>query len=113
LLSKMVHAWVLARGNRRKAWAYWLQALESDIADLQGGTTGEGIHLGARAGTVDRLQRAFTGLETVTHDSVTVGGSAVGGAVLPLRVRDQEYRQDAWAALRSAAQAAHRPRRVT
>ena len=63
-LSKVVHAWVLARGNRRKAWDYWLEALESDIADVQGGTTGEGIHLGAMAGTVDLLQRAFTGLET-------------------------------------------------
>ncbi|GAB3326415.1 glycosyl hydrolase family 65 protein [Geodermatophilus aquaeductus] len=63
-LSKVVHAWVLARGNRRRAWDYWLEALESDIADTQGGTTGEGIHLGAMAGTVDLLQRAFTGLET-------------------------------------------------
>ncbi|MGY1666742.1 glycoside hydrolase family 65 protein [Geodermatophilus sp. SYSU D00696] len=63
-LSKVVHAWVLARGDRRRAWAHWLEALESDVADVQGGTTGEGIHLGAMAGTVDLLQRAFTGLET-------------------------------------------------
>ena len=63
-LSKVVHAWVLARSDRRKAWDYFLQALESDIADVQGGTTGEGIHLGAMAGTLDLLQRGFTGLET-------------------------------------------------
>jgi trehalose/maltose hydrolase-like predicted phosphorylase len=63
-LSKVVHSWVLARGDRRKAWAYFLEALESDISDVQGGTTGEGIHLGAMAGTVDLLQRAFTGMET-------------------------------------------------
>jgi trehalose/maltose hydrolase-like predicted phosphorylase len=63
-LSKLVHSWVLARSNRRKAWDYWLEALESDVADVQGGTTGEGIHLGAMAGTVDLLLRAFTGLET-------------------------------------------------
>ncbi|HEV7212031.1 MAG TPA: glycosyl hydrolase family 65 protein [Blastococcus sp.] len=63
-LSKVVHAWVLARSDRRKAWDYFLQALESDIADAQGGTTGEGIHLGAMAGTLDLLQRGFTGLET-------------------------------------------------
>jgi trehalose/maltose hydrolase-like predicted phosphorylase len=63
-LSKVVHSWVLARSNRRKSWDYWLAALESDVADVQGGTTGEGIHLGAMAGTIDLLQRAFTGLET-------------------------------------------------
>ena len=63
-LSKVVHSWVLARANRHKAWDYFLDALESDIDDAQGGTTGEGIHLGAMAGTVDLLARGFTGLET-------------------------------------------------
>ena len=37
--------------------------LESDVSDIQGGTTHEGIHLGAMAGTVDILQRCYTGLE--------------------------------------------------
>jgi trehalose/maltose hydrolase-like predicted phosphorylase len=63
-LSKVVHSWVLARGDRRQAWTYFCEALDSDVADVQGGTTGEGVHLGAMAGTVDLLQRAFTGLET-------------------------------------------------
>jgi trehalose/maltose hydrolase-like predicted phosphorylase len=63
-LSKVVHSWALARADRHKAWDYFLEALESDIADVQGGTTGEGIHLGAMAGTVDLLERGFTGLET-------------------------------------------------
>jgi trehalose/maltose hydrolase-like predicted phosphorylase len=63
-LSRVVHSWVLARSARRKAWGWFLEALESDIADVQGGTTGEGVHLGAMAGTVDLLQRAFTGMET-------------------------------------------------
>ena len=63
-LSKVVHAWLLARRDRRRAWDYFLQALDSDVTDVQGGTTPEGIHLGAMAGTVDLLQRAFTGLET-------------------------------------------------
>ena len=34
-----------------------------DVADIQGGTTPEGIHLGAMAGTVDVLQRCYTGIE--------------------------------------------------
>ena len=35
----------------------------TDVADIQGGTTPEGIHLGAMAGTVDVLQRCYTGIE--------------------------------------------------
>jgi len=63
-LSKIVHAWVLARSDRKEAWQFFLDALEADLDDVQGGTTAEGIHLGAMAGTIDLLQRAFTGLET-------------------------------------------------
>lgn len=63
-LSRVVHSWVLARSNRSESWKLFLEALESDVADIQGGTTPEGIHLGAMAGTVDILQRAYTGIET-------------------------------------------------
>lgn len=62
-LSGVVHAWVLARVRHREAWRLWEEALASDVADLQGGTTEEGIHLGAMAGTLDLLQRGFTGLQ--------------------------------------------------
>ncbi len=62
-LSRVVHAWVVARSDRERSWELFSQALESDIADVQGGTTPEGIHLGAMAGTVDLLQRGYTGLE--------------------------------------------------
>ena len=55
--SWVAHSWVLARLDRRRSWELFLQALNSDIADLQGGTTHEGIHLGAMAGTVDLIQR--------------------------------------------------------
>nr|BFD80666.1 hypothetical protein StreXyl84_00670 [Streptomyces sp. Xyl84] len=40
------------------------EALRGDIADVQGGTTGEGVHLGAMAGTLDLVQRGLPGLET-------------------------------------------------
>ncbi|WP_069171752.1 glycoside hydrolase family 65 protein [Streptomyces griseus] len=63
-LSSLVHAWVLARTRRADAWAYCEEALIGDIADIQGGTTEEGIHLGAMAGTLDFVQRGMTGLET-------------------------------------------------
>ncbi|WP_141208826.1 glycoside hydrolase family 65 protein [Streptomyces griseorubiginosus] len=63
-LSGLVHGWVLARARRADAWTYCQEALRGDIADLQGGTTGEGIHLGAMAGTLDLVQRGLTGLQT-------------------------------------------------
>jgi trehalose/maltose hydrolase-like predicted phosphorylase len=62
-LSAVVHAWVAARADRARSWAQFRQALATDIADTQGGTTAEGIHLGAMAGTVDLLLRCYTGLE--------------------------------------------------
>ncbi|MFF7198924.1 glycoside hydrolase family 65 protein [Streptomyces sp. NPDC008079] len=62
-LSGLVHGWVLARSRRDDAWTYVHEALVGDVADVQGGTTGEGIHLGAMAGTLDLVQRGLTGLE--------------------------------------------------
>ncbi|MFI1761013.1 glycoside hydrolase family 65 protein [Streptomyces sp. NPDC020800] len=63
-LSGLVHGWILARARRADAWGFVQEALRGDIADVQGGTTGEGIHLGAMAGTLDLVQRCLTGLET-------------------------------------------------
>ncbi|GAB3533322.1 glycosyl hydrolase family 65 protein [Pontibacter brevis] len=62
-LSKIVHSWVLSRSDRKRAWNNFEVALVSDVEDVQGGTTPEGIHLGAMAGTVDLMQRGFTGIE--------------------------------------------------
>jgi trehalose/maltose hydrolase-like predicted phosphorylase len=66
-LSRVVHAWVLARSDRPRAMTYFAEALQSDVSDIQQGTTAEGVHLGAMAGTVDLIQRVSTGLE-VTGD---------------------------------------------
>jgi len=63
-LSWVVHAWVLARSDRVHSWRLFHQALQSDVVDIQGGTTPEGIHLGAMAGTIDILQRGYTGIVT-------------------------------------------------
>ena len=60
-----MHSWVLARSDRGHAWELFKDALESDLSDVQGGTTAEGIHLGAMAGTVDLVQRGQTALEIV------------------------------------------------
>ncbi|MCC2643318.1 MAG: beta-phosphoglucomutase family hydrolase [Nitrospira sp.] len=66
-LSRVVHAWVLARSDRARAMTYFAEALQSDVSDIQQGTTAEGVHLGAMAGTVDLMQRVSTGIE-VTGD---------------------------------------------
>ncbi len=66
-LSRVVHAWINARLDREHSWNLFTSALRSDVEDIQGGTTAEGIHLGAMAGTVDLLQRCYTGLE-LRHD---------------------------------------------
>ena len=62
-LSRVVHAWINARSDREQSWELFLEALHSDVDDIQGGTTKEGIHLGAMAGTIDLLQRCYTGIE--------------------------------------------------
>ncbi len=71
-LSAIVHSWVLARANRQHAMRYFVRVLASDVADIQGGTTSEGIHMAAMAGSVDLLQRCFTGLET-RNDRLVLG----------------------------------------
>ncbi|MDQ0766177.1 trehalose/maltose hydrolase-like predicted phosphorylase [Streptomyces canus] len=55
--------WRCTVARRAEAWKFCLEALRGDV-DVQGGTTGEGIHLGAMVGTLALVQRGPTGLET-------------------------------------------------
>ena len=66
-LSRVVYAWVLARSDRQRAMNFFAEALQSDVSDVQQGTTAEGIDLGAMAGTVDLVQRVSTGIEVRGH----------------------------------------------
>ncbi|MFI7574278.1 glycosyl hydrolase family 65 protein [Micromonospora sp. NPDC049497] len=63
-LCRVVYAWVQARTDRAASWRFFTEALSADISDTQGGTTREGIHLGAMAGTLDLAERGYLGLET-------------------------------------------------
>ncbi len=63
-LSFVVHAYVLSRLDPQRSWDMFLTALESDVSDVQGGTTPEGIHMGVMAGTLDLLQRGYLGTES-------------------------------------------------
>ncbi len=62
-LCRVVCAWVMARSDRPRAMKFFADALHSDVSDIQQGTTAEGVHLGAMAGTVDLVQRVSTGIE--------------------------------------------------
>jgi beta-phosphoglucomutase family hydrolase len=62
-LSRLVHSWVLARTDRERSWWVFRDAIDADLDDTQGGTTAEGIHLGAMAGTVDLLLRCYAGIQ--------------------------------------------------
>jgi HAD superfamily hydrolase (TIGR01509 family) len=83
-LSRVVHAWVNARNSRRTSWRHFTEALAADMADTQGGTTSEGIHLGAMAGTIDLLQRCYTGLQV--RDSAIVFDPALPDELRSLRL---------------------------
>jgi trehalose/maltose hydrolase-like predicted phosphorylase len=60
-LSFIAHAGVLAGLEPESSWERFVVALESDVGDVQGGTTKEGIHMGVMAGTLDLIQRSYVG----------------------------------------------------
>ena len=103
-LSRVVHAWVLARSDRPRAMSYFAEALQSDVSDIQQGTTAEGVHLGAMAGTVDLVQRVATGIE-VTRDVLRFNPQLPPELErLDMRIRYREHSLD----LRLDAHRAHR-----
>ena len=61
-LSTVVFASVAHHLDCDSGCRLFLAALRSDIEDLQGGTTAEGIHLGAMSGTVGIVLRRYAGL---------------------------------------------------
>ena len=67
-LSFIAHAGILAEIDPKSSWERYMVALESDVGDVQGGTTQEGIHMGVMAGTLDLIQRGYLG--TVIRDGV-------------------------------------------
>jgi trehalose/maltose hydrolase-like predicted phosphorylase len=60
-LSFVTHAGVLAAIDPESSWERFLVALHSDVDDVQGGTTKEGIHMGVMSGTLDLVQRNYAG----------------------------------------------------
>ncbi len=63
-LSRLVHANLAFKVNKNElGWNLFMEALESDFVDIQGGTTGEGIHCGVMAGTCYTVLDTFAGLD--------------------------------------------------
>jgi len=89
-LSFVTYAGVLAALDPRSSWDRFLVALRSDVDDIQGGTTKEGIHLGVMAGTLDLVQRYYAG--TQIRDSILRFDprlpSGLEGLAFPIRFRE-------------------------
>lgn len=77
-LSLVTHAAALAALDPGSSWERFLAALESDIADIQGGTTKEGIHLGVMSGTLDLVQRGYLGT-SIRGDVLHFAPRLIGG----------------------------------
>jgi trehalose/maltose hydrolase-like predicted phosphorylase len=88
-LSFVAHAGILADLDPQSSWERYLVALESDVGDVQGGTTQEGIHMGVMAGTLDLIQRGYMGSEirdgVLCFDPKPVGN--LDGLSFPMRFR--------------------------
>ena len=88
-LSFVAHAGILAAIDPQASWERYMVALTSDVEDVQGGTTAEGIHLGVMSGTLDLIQRFYLG-EVIRDDALQIDPKPVpnlAGLSLPLRFR--------------------------
>jgi beta-phosphoglucomutase family hydrolase len=64
-LSRVVHALLASMiGDKTLSWELYQDALFSDFNDIQGGTTGEGIHVGVMAGTIMIALNTFAGINS-------------------------------------------------
>lgn len=93
-LSVVTHAAVLAGLDPQTSWQRFLVALESDIGDVQGGTTKEGIHMGVMSGTLDLLQRSYVGAKVrdgVLHFAPTLT-DRLDGLSFPMQFRGTSIR---------------------
>ena len=88
-LSFIAHAGILAGLDPGSSWERYMVALESDVGDVQGGTTQEGIHMGVMAGTLDLIQRGYLGTDirdgALRFDPKPVGN--LDGLSFPMRFR--------------------------
>src|SRR5205807_4788309 len=88
-LSFITYAGVFSDIDLATSWERYLVALESDVGDVQGGTTAEGIHMGVMSGTLDLVQRSYLG-EVIRDGVLSCNPKALDhlrGLTLPMRFR--------------------------
>ena len=62
-LSKVVHCYLSdILGKTKQSWKWYCQVLNSDINDIQSGTTPEGIHTGVMGGSINIAIKRYAGL---------------------------------------------------
>ena len=65
-LSKVVHCYLSdILGNTRQSWRWYCEVLNSDINDIQGGTTPEGIHTGVMGGSINIALKRYAGINLI------------------------------------------------
>lgn len=88
-LSFVTYAGIYSEIDLATSWERYQVALESDVGDVQGGTTAEGIHMGVMSGTLDLVQRSYLGEEI--RDGVLYFNpqpmDKLNGLTLPMRFR--------------------------
>jgi trehalose/maltose hydrolase-like predicted phosphorylase len=84
-LSKVVLASVMHHLDPEEGGRLFLAALASDIDDVQGGTTAEGVHLGAMAGTVGIVLHRYAGVQLLPQGVILA-------PALPRRLRQVRFR---------------------
>ena len=63
-LSRLVHSYLAFQiENDELSWRLYQESLRSDLLDIQGGTTREGIHLGVMTGTILYIYRTYAGVD--------------------------------------------------
>jgi alpha,alpha-trehalase len=93
-LSLVTYAAVLGGLDPERSWTRFLVALESDVGDVQGGTTKEGIHMGVMSGTLDLVQRGYVGVSVrdgILHFEPTLT-DRLDGLTFPMQFRGTAIR---------------------
>ena len=88
-LSFVAYAGIYSEIDLAISWERYMVALESDVGDVQGGTTAEGIHMGVMSGTLDLVQRSYVG-EMIRDGVLYFNPKAMNhlrGLILPMRFR--------------------------
>ncbi len=88
-LSFVTYAGIFSEIDLATSWERYMVALESDVGDVQGGTTAEGIHMGVMSGTLDLVQRSYVG-EVIRDGILYFNPKAMPqlrGLALPMRFR--------------------------